>query len=176
RRAADAIVGDREDRRRAGTDHRSYGVCDRAEWRLRGRRRAGQQGTDSGFQRRRFAHHRLPAVRPRDGASRAQHADPQRHRLDAVHGKNDPDLAAGGRRDDGLLPVVAPTIRSAAIDRTGRVWIVLVAPFTYVFDRDGDKVRTVQFRAAGIIAPDSLFFTKSGSILMTPGLYEFPAS
>ncbi len=77
------------------------------------------------------------------------------------------------RTGDGLLPVVAPTIRSAAIDRTGRAWIVLVAPFTYVFDRDGDKIRTVQFHAAGLVAPDSLFFTKSGSILVTPGLYEF---
>jgi len=80
------------------------------------------------------------------------------------------------RTGDGLMPVVAPTVRCAAIDRAGRVWIALVAPFTYVFDRDGDKIRTVQFRAAGIIAPDSLFFTKSGRLLVTPGLYEFPAS
>ena len=72
-----------------------------------------------------------------------------------------------------MLPIVAPTVRTAAIDRAGRVWIALVAPFTYVFDRDGDKIRTVQFRAAGIVAPDSLFFTKSGRILVTPGLYEF---
>ena len=80
------------------------------------------------------------------------------------------------RTGDGLLPVVAPTVRCASIDRAGRVWIALVAPFTYVFDRDGDKIRTVQFRAAGIVAPDSLFFTKSGRLLVTPGLYEFPAS
>ena len=80
------------------------------------------------------------------------------------------------RTGDGMLPVVAPTIRSAAIDRAGRVWIVLVAPFTYVFDGDGDKIRTVQFHAAGLVAPDSLFFTKAGRILVTPGLYEFPAS
>src|SRR5258708_8946468 len=49
------------------------------------------------------------------------------------------------RAGDGMLPVVAPTIRTAAVDRAGRVWIALVAPYTYVFDREGDKVHTVQF-------------------------------
>ncbi|HYM22686.1 MAG TPA: hypothetical protein VEU08_05745 [Vicinamibacterales bacterium] len=77
------------------------------------------------------------------------------------------------RVGEGLLPVVTPIVRCAAIDRAGRLWIALVSPHTYVFDRDGDKIRTVQFRAAGLIAPDSLFFTKSGRILVTPGLYEF---
>jgi hypothetical protein len=77
------------------------------------------------------------------------------------------------RVGEGLMPIVTPVIRTAAIDRTGRVWIALVAPFTYVFDRDGDKMRTVQFRGAGLIAPDSFFFTKDGRILVTPGLYEF---
>jgi hypothetical protein len=80
------------------------------------------------------------------------------------------------RTGEGLIPVVAPTIRCAAVDRVGRVWIALVVPYTYVFDRDGDKIRVVQFRAAGLVAPDSLFFTKSGRLLITPGLYEFPAS
>jgi len=79
------------------------------------------------------------------------------------------------RVGDGLVPIVAPVIRTAAVDRAGRVWIALVAPFTYVFDRDGDRIRTVQFRGAGLIAPDSFFFTKAGRILVTPGLYEFPA-
>ena len=46
-------------------------------------------------------------------------------------------------------------------------------PYTYVFDRDGDKVRTVQFRGAGIMTPSSFFFTTSNRILVTPGLYEF---
>ena len=35
------------------------------------------------------------------------------------------------------------------------------------------RSRTVQFRAAGIIAPNSLFFGKNGRVLVTPGLYEF---
>jgi hypothetical protein len=81
------------------------------------------------------------------------------------------------RKDaDGEYPIVTPTIRSAAIDRERRVWISLIVPYTYVFDRDGDKVRIVQFRAAGIISPNSLFFGPRGQLLVTPGLFEFPAS
>jgi hypothetical protein len=53
------------------------------------------------------------------------------------------------------------------------LWIALVVPFTYVYDRDGDKVRTVQFRAAGILSPNSFFFARNGRLLVTPGLYEF---
>jgi hypothetical protein len=80
------------------------------------------------------------------------------------------------RRDaDGEYPVVTPTIRSAAVDRRGRIWISFLVPYTYVFDRDGDKIRVVQFRAAGLVAPNSLFFSASGHLLTTPGLFEFPA-
>ena len=46
-------------------------------------------------------------------------------------------------------------------------------PFTYVFDADGDKVRMVQFRGAGPVTPNSLFFGPRGTVLATPGLYEF---
>ncbi len=46
-------------------------------------------------------------------------------------------------------------------------------PYTYVFDADGDKIRTVQFRGAGILSPASLFFSRNGHLLVTPGLYEF---
>ena len=51
--------------------------------------------------------------------------------------------------------------------------MAFVIPYTYVFDRDGDKIRTVQFRAAGIIAPTSLFFGANNRVLVAPGLYEF---
>jgi hypothetical protein len=78
------------------------------------------------------------------------------------------------RTSEGELPLVRPTIRTAAVDRAGNLWVAFVLPYTYVFDRDGDKVRTVQFRAAGIIAPNSLFFGRNGRVLVTPGLYEFP--
>jgi hypothetical protein len=74
---------------------------------------------------------------------------------------------------EGELPFVTPTIRTAAVDRDGRLWISFVVPYTYVFDRDGDKIRTVQFRAAGIVTPSSLFFAKNNTLLVTPGLYEF---
>jgi hypothetical protein len=76
---------------------------------------------------------------------------------------------------EGELPLVAPTIRTAAVDRDGRLWMAFTVPYTYVFDRDGDKVRTVQFRGAGIMTPSSLFFARNGRVLVTPGLLEFPA-
>ena len=76
---------------------------------------------------------------------------------------------------EGESPFVSPTIRTAAVDGAGRLWVSFVVPYTYVFDADGDKLRTLQFRGAGIIAPNSLFFDRSGKVLVTPGLYEFPA-
>jgi hypothetical protein len=76
---------------------------------------------------------------------------------------------------EGELPLVRPTIRAAAVDRSGRLWVAFVVPYTYVFDADGDKIRTVQFQGAGIVSPNSLFFDRHGRLLVTPGLYEFPA-
>jgi len=78
------------------------------------------------------------------------------------------------KTEDGEVPLVRPTIRTAAVDRAGNLWVAFVIPYTYVFDRDGDKIRTVQFRAAGIIAPTSLFFGLNNRVLVAPGLYEFP--
>ena len=75
--------------------------------------------------------------------------------------------------DATVLPVVPAAVRAAGVDRTGRLWIALTAPYTYVYDRSGDKVRTVQFKGADILAPNSLFFTKDGRVLVTPGCYEF---
>jgi hypothetical protein len=80
------------------------------------------------------------------------------------------------RTEDGdVLPLVPPAVRTAAVDREGRLWIVLTSSVTYVYDSSGDKIRTVQFRGAGALAPSSLFFTKDGRILVTPGCYEFRA-
>jgi hypothetical protein len=76
---------------------------------------------------------------------------------------------------EGELPLVTPAIRTAAADREGRLWIAFTVPFTYIFDRDGDKIRTVQFRGAGIMTPNSFFFAKDDKVLVTPGLLEFPA-
>lgn len=79
------------------------------------------------------------------------------------------------RREIGgqQLPVVPPVVRAAAADPEGRLWISLVAPVTYVFDADGDLVRRVQFKAAGIVSPASLFFASRSRLLVSPGLYEF---
>jgi hypothetical protein len=75
------------------------------------------------------------------------------------------------------VPVVTPVVRAAAVDARGQLWLSMTVPFTYVYDRDGDKVRTVQFTAAGIISPTSLSFAPNGRLLVTPGCYEFdPAS
>jgi hypothetical protein len=75
--------------------------------------------------------------------------------------------------DGDVLPLVPPAIRTAAVDREGRLWVALMQPVTYVYDRAGDKIRTVQFKGADVLAPNSLFFTKDGRVLVTPGCYEF---
>jgi hypothetical protein len=77
------------------------------------------------------------------------------------------------RRNGGELPLVAPLVRTAAVDRSGRLWISFVIPFSYVYDPGGDKIRTIQFRGAGIVAPSSLWFNEKGRVLVTPGCYEF---
>ena len=77
------------------------------------------------------------------------------------------------RAVDGELPIVEPVIRAAAVDARGYLWISFARPFTYVYDTHGDKVRTVQFRAAGVISPTSLSFAPNGRLLVTPGCYEF---
>jgi hypothetical protein len=77
------------------------------------------------------------------------------------------------RRGAGELPLVAPTVRTAAVDRSGRLWVSFVIPYSYVYDGAGEKIRTVQFRAAGVISPSSLWFNEKGRILVTPGCYEF---
>ena len=75
--------------------------------------------------------------------------------------------------DGSEIPLIAPTVRTATVDPTGRLWVSLIVPYTYVFDELGDKVRTVQFQAAGLVAPSSLSFPSSGRLLVTPGCFEF---
>ncbi len=77
------------------------------------------------------------------------------------------------KAEGGEQALVQPTVRSAAVDPAGNLWVAFMVPFAYVFDRDGDKVRTVQFHGAGTVAPNSMFFGKNGRLLITPGLYEF---
>jgi hypothetical protein len=78
------------------------------------------------------------------------------------------------RRIDSLeIPIVTPTVRAAALDASGHLWISFVVPYVFEYDEDGDKLRTVQLQAAGALAPSSLAFTRAGRLLVTPGLYEF---
>lgn len=73
----------------------------------------------------------------------------------------------------GEFPVVPPSVRTAAVDAGGTLWLSLITPYTYVYDAGGDKVRTVQFRGAGPIAPSSLHFTRDRRLLVSPGCYTF---
>ena len=76
--------------------------------------------------------------------------------------------------DDGQeLPVVPATVRTAAVDPTGHLWVALTLPVVYVYAPDGEKVRTLQLRGAGIVPANSLAFTARGTLLVTPGAYEF---
>jgi hypothetical protein len=74
---------------------------------------------------------------------------------------------------DGEYPVVRPAVRAAAADAAGNLWISLDVPYTYVYDRKGDKLRVVQLRGAGILSPTSMSFTKSGRLVATPGCFLF---
>jgi hypothetical protein len=74
------------------------------------------------------------------------------------------------------IPLVTPTVLSAAVDPAGNLWVSFTVGYTYVYDPNGEKVPVVQFRAAGATAPTSLFFTDTGRLLITPGCYEFNAA
>ena len=76
-------------------------------------------------------------------------------------------------RAGGEIPVVTPIVRTAALDRAGRLWISLTLPYTYVYDASGEKLRTVQLHGAGILSPTSLSFSPDGRLLVTPGCYVF---
>ena len=71
------------------------------------------------------------------------------------------------------MPFLPPTIRAAAVDASGHLWVSFAEPVTYEFDGDGDKLRTVQFRAAGIVSPNHMSFDEKGRMLVTPGLFVF---
>lgn len=92
--------------------------------------------------------------------------------LDA-HLRNVPTRWPRRKVEDREVPFVLPSVRTAAVDGRGQLWVSLVLPYTYVYDAHGDKTRTVQFQAAGTLAPTSLFFTRAGRLLVTPGCYEF---
>lgn len=74
---------------------------------------------------------------------------------------------------DGEFPIVPPTVRTAAIDPDGHIWISLAVPYTYVYDPGGDKRRVIQFQAAGTFNPINVYFAADGRIVAAPGCYTF---
>ena len=74
---------------------------------------------------------------------------------------------------DHEVPLVPPTDRTAQVDPPGNLGISLSVPYTYVYARDGAKLRTIQFRGAGLITPNSLSFESQNELLVTPGCYRF---
>ena len=71
------------------------------------------------------------------------------------------------------FPVVPPTVRAAAVDLNDNLWVALTAPVVYVYDSDGEKIRTLRLRAAGTVRPTSFSFSNGNDLLVTPGCYEF---
>ena len=68
---------------------------------------------------------------------------------------------------------MTPTVRTAAVDLAGRLWISLTVPYTYVYDAVGNKRRTIHFQAAGLLAPTNMYFTRDKRLLVSPGCYTF---
>jgi hypothetical protein len=87
--------------------------------------------------------------------------------------RNRPMVWPTRKTADGEMAAVRPIVRAATADASGNLWISLDVPYTYVYDRTGDKQRVVQFRAAGLMAPTGLSFTTSGRLLATPGCFLF---
>jgi len=78
-----------------------------------------------------------------------------------------------GTSPDTTVPIVRSIVRAAAVDATGELWVSFTLPYTYVYDDDGEKRRTIQLHGAGLLAPSSLFFAPDGRLLVTPGGYVF---
>jgi hypothetical protein len=79
------------------------------------------------------------------------------------------------RTDAGVVPLVLPTVYTAAADPAGNLWVSLAVGVTYVYDAAGDKRRIVGFQAARPLLPTGLWFTPGGRVLVTPGCYAFAA-
>jgi hypothetical protein len=78
-----------------------------------------------------------------------------------------------GTPGESTVPIVRPIVRSAAVDAVGQLWVSFSVPYTYVYDDDGEKRRTIQLYGAGPLAPSSLSFAPDGRLLVTPGGYVF---
>jgi hypothetical protein len=84
-----------------------------------------------------------------------------------------PTTWARRKVEDGVLPIVMPSVRAAAADAAGNLWIATAAEITYVYDPSGEKRRAVRFRGAGPLSPTAMSFTPKGRLLVAPGCYAF---
>jgi hypothetical protein len=80
------------------------------------------------------------------------------------------------KTEDGVIPLVLPSIYAAGVAGTGELWISLPAGVTYVYDAWGEKRRVVEFRAAGPLSPTAMAFTRDARVLVAPGCYVFSAA
>lgn len=76
-------------------------------------------------------------------------------------------------RNDGSRPFPIPVIHTAAADAQGRLWVAVRSGYTYVYDPNGDKIRTVRFDGARTISPTSFQFPRPGRLVLGPEGYEF---
>lgn len=91
--------------------------------------------------------------------------------------RNQPSAWPKRQAADGKeWPAVPSLIRAAAVDPGGHLWVALTLGILYVYSPDGDKVRALQLRGAGLLAPTSLFFASRSRLLVTPGCYIFDVS
>ena len=84
-----------------------------------------------------------------------------------------PTTWARRKLDDGDVPIVLPSVHTAAADAAGNLWVATAAGVTYVYDPAGEKIRAVQFRAAGPLSPMAMSFTPKGRLLIAPGCFAF---
>ncbi len=75
--------------------------------------------------------------------------------------------------DGRTLPVVPPSVRTAAVDQSGNLWVALSVPFLYVYDSTGEKIRSIRLEAAGLVSVSSMYFPDEKTMLVAPGGYEF---
>jgi hypothetical protein len=76
--------------------------------------------------------------------------------------------------DDSAWPLAPSLVQTAGVDGAGRLWVALRGGAAYVYDRDGDKIRTVRFESpTGPVLPVSLFFARHGRVLVAPWCYEY---
>lgn len=77
------------------------------------------------------------------------------------------------QRPDGAKPFPVPVVHTAAADRQGRLWVAVRTGYTYVYDQQGEKIRTIRFDGAKPIYPTSFYFTANGRLIVGPEGYEF---